>query len=84
VSIARPGVRDDDFVSKRQRFQEVRELATLVVGQDRYRQARIFRCGDWVTMLYSRLLTKAETMSYKCDICGKGPYFGHSVSHAHT
>lgn len=35
-------------------------------------------------MLYSRLLTKAETMSYKCDICGKGPYFGHSISHAHN
>jgi large subunit ribosomal protein L28 len=23
-------------------------------------------------------------MSYKCDICGKGPMFGHSISHAHN
>lgn len=23
-------------------------------------------------------------MSYKCDICGKRPMFGHSISHAHN
>ena len=23
-------------------------------------------------------------MSYQCDICGKGPMFGHSISHAHN
>jgi len=23
-------------------------------------------------------------MARKCDICGKGPQFGHSVSHAHN
>lgn len=23
-------------------------------------------------------------MSYKCDICGKGPLYGHAVSHAHN
>lgn len=23
-------------------------------------------------------------MAMKCDICGKGPMFGHSISHAHN
>jgi large subunit ribosomal protein L28 len=23
-------------------------------------------------------------MSYRCDICGKRPMFGHSISHAHN
>jgi large subunit ribosomal protein L28 len=23
-------------------------------------------------------------MSYRCDICGKSPMFGHSISHAHN
>ena len=23
-------------------------------------------------------------MSRKCDICGKGPQFGHKISHAHN
>jgi len=23
-------------------------------------------------------------MAMKCDICGKGPQFGHNVSHAHN
>lgn len=23
-------------------------------------------------------------MSRKCDICGKGPQFGHTISHAHN
>lgn len=23
-------------------------------------------------------------MSYQCDICGKGPMFGNSISHAHN
>jgi len=23
-------------------------------------------------------------MAKKCDICGKGPQFGHSISHAHN
>ncbi len=23
-------------------------------------------------------------MAYRCDICGKGPMFGHSISHAHN
>jgi large subunit ribosomal protein L28 len=23
-------------------------------------------------------------MSYKCEICGKRPMFGHSISHAHN
>ncbi len=23
-------------------------------------------------------------MSYRCDICGKGPMFGNSISHAHN
>ena len=23
-------------------------------------------------------------MSYKCDVCGKRPMFGHSISHAHN
>ncbi|MET0555705.1 MAG: L28 family ribosomal protein, partial [Vicinamibacteria bacterium] len=23
-------------------------------------------------------------MAQRCDVCGKGPQFGHSVSHAHN
>lgn len=23
-------------------------------------------------------------MSRKCDVCGKGPQFGHNISHAHN
>lgn len=25
-----------------------------------------------------------ETMSRKCDICGKGPMYGNNISHSHT
>lgn len=27
---------------------------------------------------------EVKIMSKRCDICGKGPQFGHSVSHAHN
>ena len=27
---------------------------------------------------------KEVAMSYRCDICGKRPMFGHSISHAHN
>ncbi len=27
---------------------------------------------------------RAETMARKCKVCGKGPHFGHNVSHANN
>jgi len=27
---------------------------------------------------------KEQTMAKRCDICGKGPRYGHTISHAHN
>jgi large subunit ribosomal protein L28 len=31
----------------------------------------------------SRVLERVSTMAANCDVCGKGPGFGNSISHSH-
>jgi len=31
-----------------------------------------------------RAYCKEQTMAKRCDICGKGPRYGHTISHAHN
>jgi large subunit ribosomal protein L28 len=46
-------------------------------------QAKMRNSMQIFVLLYSTYFEE-QTMAKRCDICGKGPRYGHTISHAHN